>query len=323
VTTGRRWPWTAPPPAHDDVPEATVMTAAPAHSIVVGIDGSPPSGAALTWAALEAIRRRLPLHILHSYVVLTPYAGGGVYTDLTGVETRRVESAAQLVLDAAVDTVRRLAPGVEISAALREGSGARALVEASSTADTVVVGARGRGPLTAAVLGSVSLQVAMHAHAPVIVVKGPEDPERVGDRVVVGVDGSADSQTCLGYGFEQAATRGTALEAVHAWSADPAGRLGGAAQEPATERMETQGQLLLSEALAGWALKYPDVEVRRSVVHDHPVTALLGRSDGADLLVVGSRGLGGFAGLMLGSVSQGLLQEADCPVAVVRSEPHR
>jgi nucleotide-binding universal stress UspA family protein len=299
-----------------------MSTTSPARSIVVGVDGSPASGVAVSWAAAEATRRRRPLHLLHSYALLTAYAGGGTFTDLTGVETQRLESAARTVLDGAVARVRDLAPGVEVTAALHEGPAAQALVEASRTADTVVVGARGRGPLTAAVLGSVSTQVAMHAHAPVVVVKEHEDLEGSRDRVVVGVDGSADSQACLGYAFEQAVSRGCALEAVHAWSTHATARASGEGGE-AAERMKTQGRLLLGEALAGWAQKYPDVEVRRSVVAEHPVTALLERSEGSHLLVVGSRGLGGFAGLVLGSISHGVLQEASCPVAVVRTEVRR
>jgi nucleotide-binding universal stress UspA family protein len=97
---------------------------------------------------------------------------------------------------------------------------------------------------------------------------------------------------------------------VYAWSADSAGWIPGASLVTATHRMETRGQLLLAEALAGWAEKYPDVQVRRSVVQADPVSALVERSDGAQLLVVGSRGRGGFAGLVLGSVSHGVLQEA-------------
>jgi hypothetical protein len=154
-------------------------------------------------------------------------------------------------------------------------------VEASRTADTIVLGARRRGSLTAAVLCSVSTQVAMHALAPVVVLKDREHPDRRRDSVVVGTDGSPGSQTCLAYAFEQAASRGTSLEAVYVWSADSAGWIPGASLMTATHWMETKGQLLL---------------------------------------VVGSRGRGGFAALVLGSVSHGVLQEAGCPVAVVRGD---
>ena len=299
-----------------------MSSTAPARSITVGVDGSDASRAALSWAVMEATRRQRPLHLLHSYLMLTPYAGGDVHTELTGVDTGRVESAAQGVLDAAVATVTRLAPALAVTTALHQGSAARALVEASDTADTVVVGARGRGPLTAAVLGSVSTQVAMHAHAPVVVVKEREDPGAPRDRVVVGLDGSADSQACLAFAFEQADSRGASLEAVLAVPAELAGWVPGPAQD-STEDVTARGELLLAEALAGWAAKYPGVQVRRSIFFDDPVSALSRSADGAELLVVGSRGLGGFASLVLGSVSHGVLQQAECPVAVIRSGGER
>jgi len=122
-----------------------MSTTAPDHRIVVGIDGSQPSRRALSWAAEEAVRRRLSLHLLHSYQVLTPYAGAGSYTDLTDVDTERIRSAAGQVVDDAAATVRQLAPGVAVTTELAEGSAAQALVEASRTADTIVLGARGRG----------------------------------------------------------------------------------------------------------------------------------------------------------------------------------
>jgi nucleotide-binding universal stress UspA family protein len=208
-----------------------MTTTAPDHRIVVGVDGSQPSRPALSWAAEEAVRRRLPLHLLHSYQVLTPYAGGDNHTDLTDVDTERIRSAAHQVVDEA--------------------------------------------PLTSAVLGSVSTQVAMHALAPVVVLKDPEHPDRPRDSVVVGTDGSAGSLPALGYAFEQAGSRGTSLEALYTWSADSAGWIPGASLVTATHRMETRGHLLLAEAVAG---------------------------------------------LVLGSVSHGVLQEAGCPVAVVRGE---
>lgn len=274
--------------------------AAPPGSVVVGVDRS-SSTAALLWGAMEATRRRLPLHLLHG--VAAP-----------GDEPAEAPpgTSSEPVLDAAVAEVRCLAPDLSLTAQLHEGPAAEALVEASGTADTVVLGARRRGPLAAAVLGSVSAQVAVQGRCPVVVVKDGEDPERPRDAVVVGVDGSPDSQPCLAYAFAQAASRGTGLDVVHAWSSRTA----------ATYRMEQRGHLLLAEALAGWAGRYPDVEVTRSVVHDEPVSALLRHGDGAQLLVVGSRGRGDLSGLLLGSVSRALLQRAGGPVAVVRAGQH-
>jgi nucleotide-binding universal stress UspA family protein len=299
-----------------------MSTTAADHRIVVGVDGSQPSRRALSWATEEAVRRRLSLYLVHSYQVPATYAGEGSYTDLTDADVERIRSAARHLVDDAA-AVRQLAPRVAVTTQWSQGSAAQALVEASRTADTIVLGARGRGSLTAAVLGSVSTQVAMHALAPVVVLKDREHPERPRDSVVVGTDGSPGSQACLAYAFQQAASRGTTLQAVYVWSADSAGWIPGASLVTATHRMETKGQLLLAEALAGWAEKYPGVQVRRSVVQGDPVSALVECSDGAQLIVVGSRGRGSFAGLVLGSVSHGVLHEAGCPVAVVRGEAGR
>jgi len=274
-------------------------------AVVVGVDGSTPARLALSWAVQEAARRRLRVRLVHAY---SP-------GDDDAVGVRRTGAA---VLERAVLFARLLGPGTQVSGSLHEGAAAEALVAGSVTADTVVVGARGRGGLATAVLGSVSTEVAMRAQAPVVVVKDVEDPNRPRDTVTVGIDGSPASQACLAYAFEQAVSRDTGLDVVHAWSAEPAGWVPGATLLTATYRREAQGLLLLSEALAGWAERFPGVPVQRSVVHGDAVSALLSRSDGAQLLVVGSRGRSGLAGLVLGSVSHGVLQRAGCPVAVVR-----
>ena len=276
---------------------------APAGSVVVGVDRT-SSSAALTWGAMEATRRRLPLHILHGDDV-APAARNADPTHGPGGTS---EASSSDTLLAAVNVAQSLAPALTITAERCLRPAAQALVEASSTADMVVLGAHGRGALATAVLGSVSLHVAVNARCPVIVVKDEEHPDRPRDTVVIGVDGSEDSQACLSYAFEQASSRGTSLDVVLAWSA----------RTTATYRMEQRGHLLLAEALAGWAVDYPSVEVSRSVVHDEPVSALIRHADGAQLLVVGSRGRGPLSGLVLGSVSRGVLQRAGGPVAVVR-----
>jgi len=280
---------------------------APAGSVVVGVDRT-SSSAALAWGAREATRRRLPLHLVHGDDVQPAARSAGPPPSVG--DTSEASSSDALV--AAVNAVQSLAPGLAITAERCLRPAAEALVEASSTAGMVVLAARGRGPLAAALLGSVSLHVAGNARSPVVVVKDVEDPDRPRDSVVVGVDGSEDSQACLAYGFEQASSRGTSLDVVHAWSS----------RMTAAYRMEQQGHLLLAEALAGWVPRYRSVEVRRSVVHDEPVSALIRHADGAHLLVVGSRGRGAVSSLVLGSVSQGVLQRAGGPVAVVRARQH-
>ncbi len=292
---------------------------APTHGVVVAVDGSSSSDRALAWAAGEADRLHRPLHVLHAQSVAAASAEASPYTGLSPSEAQQVLSSAQVLLDAAADRAQALVPDVEVSRRLVQRAPAGAVVEASKRAQTVVLGARGLGAVRTALLGSVSTQVAMHAHCPVVVIKDVEDPDRPRDGVVVGIDGSPGSQPVLGYAFEQASSRGTSLHVVHAWSFEHAPLTGVLADALSAEyQVEPEHQLMVSESLAGWQEKHPDVEVRASVVHALAVPTLLEHSDGAELLVVGSRGRGGFTGLVLGSVSHALLQRAGCPVAVVR-----
>ena len=142
-----------------------------------------------------------------------------------------------------------------------------------------------------------------------------DEDTAVASGVVVGVDGSAVSELAVGYAFEQAALRGVPLEVVHVWWITG---LGGLTQDIKND-MITQQRLTLSETLVGWSEKYPDVEVRESLPVGPTVFALTEAAKNAELLVVGSRGRGGFRSLLLGSVSQGVLQHASCTVAVVRA----
>ena len=295
-----------------------MSSAAPDRSIVVGVDDSGSSRLALSWAAREATRLGRPLHLIHAFVISTAYAGSGVYTPLTNSEVARLTAAADGVLAKAVAGAKTMAQGVAVTSATHEGSAAAALVAASSTADLVVVGARGLGPVRSALLGSVSTQVAMHADAPVVVVRDIEEAQGPREGITVGIDSHEHSKACLGFAFAQAASRGTSLDVVHAWSLDRTQGVKAVSDAMTADyEMEPRRQLLVAEALEGWTQKYPDVEVRQSVVHAHAVSALVEHSAKAQLLVVGSRGRGGFAGLLLGSVSHGVLQHAACPVAVV------
>ena len=138
--------------------------------------------------------------------------------------------------------------------------------------------------------------------------------------VVVGVDGSALSMNAIAYAFDAAATRGVGLTAVHAWWLDYVeGASASAIWTVDWQNMAQEENALVAESLAGWQEKYPDVEITRHSTHGHPVDAVVRQSEDACLVVVGSRGRGGFRGLLLGSVSQGVVHRAHCPVAIVRA----
>lgn len=286
---------------------------APLHAVVVGVDGSPTSDLALDWAVEEATRKGLPLHIIHGF----PY---GYPTTVTGMgyAIADLSDLAAGVRKDAIARASRANPNLVITWDQPPLGPAVALVNASETADTVVVGARGMSAVRGLLLGSVSVQVAAHAHCPVVVVHERRTPSKVDDPVVVGVDGSASSMNAIAYAYEQAATRGVGLTVVHAWWLEYVeGAAASAIWTVDWQRMAEEEQTLVAESLAGWQEKYPDVTVSRHSVRGLPVESLVEQSETACLVVVGTRGRGGFAGLLLGSVSQGVMHRSHCPVAVV------
>ncbi|WP_214321713.1 universal stress protein [Nonomuraea sediminis] len=267
--------------------------------IVVAVDGSEASQAAVDWAATDARRRGRTLKVVH------------VCEQVATAETEYCEKA----LAAAVDRARVILPESEIASALMPGHPVETLVAESARADSIVLGSRGLGGFAGLVVGSVSLLVAGHATGPVVVVRGT-DPVEHGE-VVLGFDGSRPAQAAAEYAFEQARARGARLRAVYAWQAPPASpyAVGYGGYVASVFKTETAA---MREALTPWREKYQDIQVIDDEVCDHPVSALIKASRTADLVVVGSRGLGGFASAVLGSVSHGVLHHVEGPVAVVR-----
>jgi nucleotide-binding universal stress UspA family protein len=227
--------------------------------------------------------------------------------------------AARTVLATEADRVSGQYPSLSVQRVLTAGVPAGALVEESRTVGLVVLGARGRGGFTDLLTGSVATQVTAHAHCPVVVVRHDAQPE---GPVLVGVDGSAHSTAALGFAFDHAAAHGRPLVALYAWRALPPGNLG-----PVTvwhydpDQAAQEAARLLAEQLAGWADKYPDLPVaQRAVLSFNPAETLIDASASASLVVVGCRGRGGFAGLLLGSVSRTLVHHAHAPLAVVHPD---
>jgi nucleotide-binding universal stress UspA family protein len=181
-----------------------------------------------------------------------------------------------------------------------------------------VVGSRGLGGVSGLLLGSVAVALAAHASCPMVVVRGEDRPDAADLPVGIGVDGSPTSEAALAFAFEAAAVRGVGLVAVHTW-ADVEFRPGMAPLVDWSSIAEDE-EVVLAERLAGWSTKYPDVPVRRVVQRDGAATALVELSRDAQLVVVGSRGRGQLSGLLLGSVSHGVLHRSHCPVAVVRPD---
>lgn len=271
--------------------------------VVVGCDGSEASAAALRWAAEHALPRRWRLEVVHA-------APLWLY-DARDPDHRERRVAPELV-DAAARLVQAEYPSLEVTTHVDVSPTARLLLHRAEGAVALVVGAHGRGGFPGMHLGSVGAQVAAHAPCPVVVVRDP-----AGRGVVVGVDGSEASAPAVGFAFEEAAAQDEPLTAVHAWLPAYAA-MGDVPFYDQVRPPDDELAALLSEGIAGWREKFPEVEVRQVVRSLHPVAALVEASTDARLVAVGSRGRGGFTGLLLGSVSRSVLQHARCSVAVVR-----
>jgi nucleotide-binding universal stress UspA family protein len=227
------------------------------------------------------------------------------------------QDRADLVIQDAVAEARSIAPEVPVNGHAILGDAAPVLLSAARDGALVVVGTRGRHGFSAALLGSVSQQVALHAYGPVAVIRG-QDADN--GPVVVGYDGSAGSDEALRVAFEEASLRERRLTVIQAFTpALPSWpvSLPPLSYDREAVRIVTQSEL--EQTLALWRQKYPDVNVTAGVVTGNPANALVAASDGADLIVVGTRGHGGFAGLLLGSVGLHLLHHAECPLLIARA----
>ena len=290
--------------------------------IIVGVDGSEQSQAALGWALGQAELVGADLVLAHTWnpdSYATP-AMAGVVPDMiqAGALNDEAEELAQAWLDDLVAaTVARTTASV--SGVLASGSPAGHILDLSAQATMVVVGNRGRGGLRSAVLGSTSQQIAHHAQCPVVVVR--DSAATSANQVVVGVDGSPASLAALREAFAQAKLRGASLLMVHAWSTSFAGTLVNSGQDFDRVRASEvdEGWALLNQSLAELKATDQSVEIIERLEQASPAAAIIEASKEAVLTVVGSRGRGGFAGLVLGSVSGSVLAHADSAVMVIRA----
>lgn len=278
-------------------------------AIVVGVDGSPHGQEALDWAAAEAAAMQRSLHIVHGFI--WPLIGGvPLGPSPVGPPDGGLQVEAERVLVDADTRARERAPEIKVTTELVIGSAEQALLGQTHDAELVVVGNRGMGGFTGLLVGSVGVALAAHAPCPVIVVHPRADDRPRAQRVVVGIDGSDLSSSAVDFAFKAAARRGVGLTALHAWSPSTS-----IYPEEVVEQEERHRMLKALETHRGL---FPEIDLEVKLVDDHAGRAMVEESGDADLVVVGSRGRGGFQGLLLGSVSQVVLQHAACPVAVVR-----
>ena len=287
--------------------------------VLVGADRSEASLAAVETAAREAALHALPLKVVHALDLAMPAPGFGTVLDETGHDF--LTEAGRQVLSDGVARARAAAPKADVTSELVQGDPRRVLAELSRGASLTVVGSRGHGNLTELLLGSVARHLAAHAGSPVLVVRGEA---RSSGAIVLGVDGSAAGEAAAEFAFAEAAARGSGILALHAWSEWTVPTT--SPTDPASPYAKNPGELqrdeerVLAEALSGRAERYPHIPVERRSVRGQPRQSLIEASSTAQLLVLGTRGAGGFPGLRLGSVSNAALHHADCPVAVVRGQ---
>jgi nucleotide-binding universal stress UspA family protein len=288
--------------------------------VVAGIDDSAEARRAAVWAASEADRTGTSLRLVHAFETITYTASGGFVPPPAYVEA--VENAGREMLEAARREAQAAHPQLAVEVDMCPGQPVAVLLDESQHASMVVLGVKELSGVQRLTMFSTAVSLAAHAQCPVAVIRSAVTGPASDGPVVVGVDGTPASEEAVRIAFEEASARRLDLVAVHAWTEFVSDREFIYARQFALDlkAVHTREQEILAERLAGWQEKFPDVTVERVVSPEKPVKALLDATAGAQLLVVGSRGRGGFTGMLLGSTSRKLIHYASCPLLVVR--PH-
>jgi nucleotide-binding universal stress UspA family protein len=287
-------------------------------TIVVGVDGSTSALHAALWAADEAAQRHHPLRLVYANNEFAFGTTGGLAPPQSFFDT--MQTAGMQLLADVESAIREVHPDLDIRVDLQTAAPVPSLLDQTEDALLLVLGSRGTGGFRGILVGSTAIAVVAHGDCPVAVIRGAtaDASPRAEGPVVVGVDGSPTSDAAIATGFDEASWRGTELVAVHAWPECGSDHGHSRSLDEDWQQAEQVEKELLAERLAGWQEKYPDVAVRRVLTQGRPVERLLEQATGAQLMVVGSRGNGGFSGMLLGSTSQALIRHATCPLLVVR-----
>ncbi|UMB70887.1 universal stress protein [Mycobacterium paraterrae] len=285
------------------------------YGIIAGVDGSPESDAAVKWAALDAAIRNLPLTLVHVASPVDAVWAQAAELEETADEQRAkgrdlLNHASKIAQDALSDTAQVHINGELLSSAATVST----LVEQSKDAQLIVVGSRGRGALSRSILGSVSAGLIRHAHCPVALIRDSERQHAADGPVVVGIDG-ATSDLATAIAFDEASLRHADLVALHAWNDVDMNAIPGYDWSPTTAK---EGGVL-AKALSGLQQRFPDVPVHNRLVKNRAAHALVDASESAQLVVVGTHGSGALAGMLLGSVSNAVVQAVRAPVIVACS----
>ncbi|KPI18734.1 UspA domain-containing protein [Actinobacteria bacterium OK074] len=286
--------------------------------ITVGVDGSPESGAAAGWAAREAVRRGLPLRIVHAWQWQS-------YDLVVAADRGTQEAWARELVRTAERTAAERHHGLAATGEAVEGDTVGTLVAEAERAELLVLGSRGHGALVGFLLGSVGQQTVADAVRPVVLVRGDDEPaaEAGGREIVVGQHGGPDDSTvsaaALRFAFETAAARSAAVRAVRAWSLPPVFAYSPASLHLLDEAggFEPRERTALEEALKPWRARFPDVAVTGHVEMGSAAQVMLAAAARAQLAVVGRRSSRLAVGGRVGSVAHALVHHVPCPVAVI------
>ncbi|ELS51343.1 universal stress protein [Streptomyces viridochromogenes] len=288
---------------------------AEAKPVIVGVDDADDQDGLVRYAAQQAAKRGVPLHIAHAIEIPWPFGSAAEKADGGSIARR-----GAAVVDRFEAVARSAFPEVTVAGELPFGDPAWTLVKRSAEASLVVLGHRGTGGFPRLPLGSVSLQVATHAQCPVLVMRPGRPVEDPVGRIVVGADLVHYSPEAVEFGFAEADRRAAHLQVVHALHRPallPGGPSRASPAEPDVRETEASARHVLTGRINELGARYPDVPVALRLDWARPATHLTQLSEEADLLVVGSRGRTGLRRLLLGSVSNEVLHTARCPVAVV------
>lgn len=303
----------------DDTPQdefdAEVFQDAPPGAVVVGIDGQEHDATVVAWAVDEAASRQRPLHVQEVVDLGISLMAGEGYLPMTSLPPDSVDEAGS-ARRAATDVASARRPDVPLTSSSVPGSVAGVLVSLSENAACVVVG--GGGVPGKPFLGSTALSVAAHAKCPTIVL--PDTETAATGKVVVGVDGSKQSRAAARFAFDYAARHGASVTCLISWSVEMVdGCVVTTPGSPEWIQVEEKHAELVERVIGELRGEYPQIEVEVLVRRGRASALLVEAADDAELLVIGSRGRGGFLGMLLGSTSKRVLEEATRPVAVLHA----
>jgi nucleotide-binding universal stress UspA family protein len=287
--------------------------------VIAGVDGSEGSIEALQWAAHEAARCQWPLHVMTCAELPISIEAGMVGAGaFAGSAMDTIVKEQEQVNQRAVDLARSFGLDLQVTGETVLGAPGYALVSASHEFDLLVVGASSHPGRLADVLGPVSTVVAHRAKGTVAIVHGSDRHDEVIGRIVVGVDGSPGSDAALQWAGDEALRCGADLVLVHGWVYPYVGAHTGLAAPRDEMRLDAMRTLEASTRKAHTIA--PALHCESIITEEGAAKAIIDAAAEADLVVVGSRGHGGFAALLLGSVSRTVLQHSPRPVVVVRAQ---